>query len=88
MCAYCMMGDHSFRYNPPWQETHPLVPQPMPGVTLNPWGLQQLKEYRDLLKEIRDMEAKIGCPCEPNKADYIAMFEKRIAALEAKAASE
>lgn len=87
MCAYCNMGDHAFRYGQPFdtqylqQQVQQLIPQPVyPGPHV-PWDLQRLIEYRDLLKEVRDLEEKLGCPCEPNKADYIALFEQRITEL-------
>jgi len=51
---------------------------------INPWPVEQLKEYLELLKQVKEMEDKIGCPCEPNKANYIELFEQRIAALEKK----
>jgi len=83
MCVYCVMGDHAFRFNPPWQGPYPqYVPAPL--VPVNPWPLEQLKEYYDLLKQVRDLEEQIGCPCEPNKADYIKMFKEKISQLEKK----
>lgn len=97
MCVYCYCGDHAFRWNPPWQETrtpdelypwHPLVPKPAtPGPHL-PWSIKQLKEYMKLLKEIKKLEDKLGCPCEPNKADYLSLLKKRIKALEKRAVAE
>lgn len=90
MCAYCNMGDTWFRYDPPWRpQTYPYVPAPIPAPspyvqpwTHPEWPLEKLKEYHRLLKEVHDMEEKLGCPCEPSKADYLALFEKRIKALE------
>jgi hypothetical protein len=90
MCVYCMVGDHQFRYNPPWPNkkpypTSPYIPAPLiPADQINPWSVERLKEYLELLKQIKALEDQIGCPCEPNKADYIKLFELRIKALEAK----
>lgn len=64
----------------PW---HPQIPQPVdPVVSYPPWDIDKLKEYLDLLTQIKDIEDKLGCPCEPNKADYIRLFKERIAQLE------
>lgn len=86
MCTYCNLGDWSFRHDPPWHvpPSVPYIPQPiMPGFG-DPWGIKKLQEYYDLLKEVKEMEDKIGCPCEPNKADYIKLFEERIKKLKRK----
>lgn len=95
MCVYCNMGDHAFRFNPPWrvtpqeQQQFPTIPQPFyPNQIGWTWGIQQLREYYELLKGVRDLEAQVGCPCEPNKADYIKLFEDRIAKLEREAAGK
>ena len=90
MCTYCTMGDFPFRHNPPWDvpkdhPSYPYLPQPLNPGPIMPWNLQQLREYYELLKQVRDLEAQVGCPCEPNKADYVALFEERIKALEAEA---
>lgn len=87
MCVYCNCGDFPFRHDPPWQvpNTHPsypFIPQPLHPAPINPWSLERLREYYELLKAIKAMEDKIGCPCEPNKADYLKLFEERIAELE------
>lgn len=98
MCVYCNMGDHTFRYDPPWKRdtTSPYFPQlpqsvPQPVYPLppmwQPWPLERLKEYHDLLKAVKDMEDKLGCPCEPNKADYLKLIKERIDHLEAKEAA-
>lgn len=89
-----MVGDHTFKYDPPWaqpvfpnpvQPWHNLIPKPVnPQKEIVPWSLERLIEYRDLLKEIKELEDKIGCLCEPNKADYLDLFEKRIQALKNK----
>lgn len=88
MCVYCNMGDHTFRFDPPWKpEPWPQqIPQPLHPLapTWQPWDLARLKEYHDLLKAVKDMEDRLGCPCEPNKADYLKLIADRIAELEAK----
>ena len=91
MCTYCNMGDHTFKYDPPWRPNDypiwpPQVPapiQPLPQV-YPPWPINRLKEYLDLLKEVKEMEDKLGCPCEPSKADYIGLLEKRLKYLKKK----
>lgn len=90
MCAYCMVGDEFFRRNPPWYPSDPYVPWPpsvplpLPGTPINPWPLKDLKEFEDLLRRIKALEDKIGCPCEPNKADYLDLLKRRIEDLEKK----
>lgn len=89
MCVYCNCGDWAFKHNPPWRpQDYPnypaTIPQPIVTPTPDPWKVQQLKEYLDLLKQIKEMEDKLGCPCEPNKADYVSLFEERIKHLEKK----
>lgn len=87
MCAYCMVGDEFSRWNPPhqdWWKQHPAIPQPVfPNPATPPWPLQQAKEYLETLKQIKELEDKLGCPCEPNKADYIGLLEKLIEKLKA-----
>lgn len=97
MCLYCVMGDHFFRYDPPWpqpvypspfQPWHPLIPAPLdPTKTIVPWEIARLKEFEDLLRRVHELEEKLGCPCEPNKADYLSLLKQRIEALEKKAAN-
>ena len=85
MCVYCNTGDTFFRHDPPWKlpQDFPYVPQPVnPLLPINPWPIEKLKAYHDLLKRIKELEDKLGCPCEPNKADYLGMFEERIRELE------
>lgn len=88
MCLYCNMGDHTFRFDPPWrdQQLPQYVPAPVTPMMPQwaPWGLDRLREYHELLKAVKEMEDKLGCPCEPNKADYLKMIKERIEALEAK----
>ena len=93
MCTYCMIGDWQFRHNPPWPPTHnppwpPSIPQPLqPAPQIIPWPVDRLKEFEDLLRRVKELEDKPGCPCEPNKADYLALLRERIEALEKKAGS-
>lgn len=87
MCVYCMVADHTFKYDRPWWPStnpqHPLIPKPVTWPAKE-WDLERLKEYRDLLQQIHELEEKVGCPCEPNKADYLELFRQRIEALEKK----
>jgi len=81
MCVYCMMGDWQFRHDPPFVPSHPLpfVPAPViPPSEVKPWSLEKLQQYRDLLKEVKELEDKLGCPCVPNKADYLKILQDRI----------
>ena len=84
MCTYCNMGDFTFRYDPPWTPHPPIPSIPAPMVPVTPWPLEKLQEYYDLLKEVNEMEDKLGCPCEPNKADYLKLFKDRIDKLKRK----
>ncbi len=91
MCTYCMIGDEFFRRSPPWYPYDPIVPwpptipAPLPGTPINPWAIPQLKEFLDLLERVKRLEDALGgCPCEPNKADYIGLLKKRIEDLEKK----
>lgn len=83
MCVYCSMGDRFFRYDPPWQMPPgtPYIPTPL-NPQSPPWPIDKLKEYLDLLERVKSLEDQLGCPCEPNKADYIGLFRERIEALE------
>lgn len=90
MCTYCMIADHAFRYYPPWNPDpgfipNPLIPAPVVPGPFVPWPLERLREYEELLKRVKALEDQLGCPCEPNKADYLKMFRERIDALEKKA---
>jgi hypothetical protein len=92
MCIYCYCGDQTFKWDPPWQKPtiptpmqpwHPLIPAPQdPNKQIIPWDIERLKEYRDLLLQIHELEEKVGCECEPNKADYLSLIKQRIEALE------
>lgn len=93
MCCYCMIGDHHFRYDPPWrnpllpsQPIAPFVPAPIYPFDTKPWSLERLKEFEDMLRRVKELEDKLGCPCEPNKADYLGLLKERIEKLEAEAA--
>ena len=88
MCLYCVCGDWAFRHDPPWNPPYsPYIPQPLVPLPIQPWPLEKLREYRDLLQQIKDLEDKIGCPCEPNKADYLELFKRQIELLEKKGES-
>ena len=90
MCVYCSIGDYPFRHDPPWKlpQDHPAFPYvPAPVNPMAPqtdWNLSKLREYYDLLRRVKELEDQLGCPCEPNKADYLKLFEDRIAELERK----
>lgn len=85
MCAYCMIGDFQFRHDPPWNPPYPpSVPTPLVPLPVNPWPLPRLVEFQDLLRRVKALEDKLGCPCEPNKADYLGLLEERIKTLEGK----
>lgn len=89
MCVYCNCGDNFFLHDPPFdlkdwlppsfEPVRPLIPLPVdPTKPIIPWDLAKLRAYRDILEEIKELEERLGCPCEPNKADYIALLEARI----------
>lgn len=85
MCCYCATGDFIFRHYPPFPVdpfTFPTVPQPIIPMPYQAWDLAKLREYLELLEKIKEMEDKLGCPCEPNKADYIGMLKTRIEELQ------
>lgn len=87
MCTYCMIGDWQFRHSPPWPPNDvPLwpapVPRPLPQLPIIPWPVEKLREFEDLLRRVKDLEDKLGCPCEPNKADYLDLLRQRIEHLE------
>lgn len=64
---------------PPWYGS---------GEAVVPWKLDRLQELEDLLRRVKDLEDRLGCPCEPNKADYLGLLRERIEKLEAAAASQ
>ena len=87
MCTYCMIGDFQFRHDPPWRQNQyppliPQIPQPLNPLPSAPWGLGRLREFEDLLRRVKALEDALGCPCEPNKADYIGLMRERIEKLE------
>ena len=86
MCTYCMIGDWQFRRNPPFDPSPwPEIPTaPLPPMW-QPWPLKDLVEFHDLLERVKKLEDALGCPCEPNKADYIGILKKRIEELEKQA---
>ena len=66
----------------------PSVPPPaIPLSQIHPWTVDRIYEFLDLLRRVKELEDKLGCPCEPNKADYLALLRERIEVLE-KAAKE
>lgn len=86
MCVYCVIGDHTFKYDPPFKidpQQYPQIPQPVNPLVL-PWNLERLREYHDMLKKVKELEDKLGCPCVPNKADYLKLLKQQIRKLEAK----
>lgn len=88
MCMYCMVGDWQFRRDPPWPNrdpypTSPFIPSPVVPEQ-PPWLLEKLLEFQDLIRRVKELEDKLGCPCEPNKADYLGMLKQRIEELEKK----
>lgn len=72
----------------PLHPSYPYLPQPLPNAPTVPWDLDKLREYHDLLKRVKELEERVGCPCEPNKADYLKLFEERIAELERRVGKE
>lgn len=77
-------AEWAFCHAPPWNRNPPYppsVPRPWARRPIIPWDLTKLKEYYELLKGIKELEDKIGCPCEPNKADYLKMFKEQIEAV-------
>ena len=90
MCVYCFVGDWHFRRDPPWEPTDvpawpATVPRPMTPGPIKPWPADKLKELLDMLDRIKKLEDQLGCPCEPNKADYIELIKQRLDELEKRA---
>lgn len=94
MCIYCMAADHAHKWYPdpaaPWvpptSPPYPLIPtSPVPVIPPRKWTRQELDEFEDLLKRIKDIEDKAGgCPCEdPSKLDFLKDIRARIEAEEA-----
>lgn len=83
-----MVGDHTWKHNPPWgtPEVNPNwwkispVTPPIIPPKLN-WTLEQLQEYYSLLKAIKELEDQVGCPCpeDRDKPDYLKIIAERIA---------
>lgn len=94
MCVYCMIGDHAFEWNPPWRPSDTpawpwYIPTPkIPAPEITPWPVDRLREFEELLRRVKELEDKLGCPCEPNKADYLALIRERIEILERRVAGE
>ena len=83
MCVYCNMGDFQFKFDPPFDPTPwPQIPKPIIPPPYIPWPLEKLKEYYELLKRVKELEDQLGCPCEPNKVDYIKILEDKIKELQ------
>jgi hypothetical protein len=90
MCVYCMIGDWHFWRDPPWPlepsyPVHPKIPQPLNPIPSPPWPIDKLIEFEDLLRRVKELEDKLGCPCEPDKPDYLALLRERIDAIEKQA---
>lgn len=89
MCFYCMVGDWQFRHDPPWEHDpwrYPYTPAPVDPIRpIIPWDLERLQEFHDLLRRVKELEDRLGCPCEPSKADYLGILKQRIEELEKRA---
>lgn len=99
MCVYCMVADYAHKWYPdpaaPWVSPttappplFPQVPSPqMPPIQPHKWTRQELDEFEDILRRIKDIEDKAGgCPCEdPSKLDFLKDIRARIEAEEAEA---
>jgi BMFP domain-containing protein YqiC len=64
-----------------------LIPEPIKEpLPYNPWPIELLKEYEELLKRIKALEDQLGCEChEVEKPNYIKLVEERISQLEERA---
>ena len=80
MCVYCNMGDWTFRHNPPWNPPYqsPLIPMPLNPLPVIPWDYNKLHEYYEMMRQVKELEDKLGCPCDPNKADYLKILRERL----------
>ena len=59
-----------------------MIPSPVSPAPIQPWDISRLREFEELLRRVHELEEKLGCPCEPNKADYLLLLKQRIEALE------
>lgn len=84
MCVYCMIGDHAWKFSPPFTpiQPHPLLPKPVVPGPFQDWPIARLREFEDLLRRVKAIEDQLGCPCEPAKADHIGIIRERITRLE------
>ena len=94
MCVYCMVGDFYDRYwpinpIPTPQPYYPAPPQPIiiqPVVIPDAEELARLKEMKDILERVKELEDKLGCPCDDpaqrGKPDYIKKIQARLEELE------
>lgn len=90
MCVYCMVGDFYDKYwpiNPPQPPAQPIIIQPV--VIPDPLELERLKEFNEILKRVKELEDKLGCPCDDpaqrGKPDYIKKIHDRLDELEKRA---
>ena len=89
MCLYCYCAESAFKWDPPWKPLpqnpwHPNIPYPpVNPVVTPPWTVDRLRDFEELLKRVKALEDAMGCECvEPDKPDYIKLFEQRIEQLE------
>lgn len=89
-----MMTDHMFKFDPPWRDIpsnpwHPNIPSPVVPTLNPPWPIDRLQDFQELLKRVKKLEDQLGCECiEPDKPDYIKLFEDRITQLEKRVADK
>lgn len=96
MCVYCMVGDFYDKY---WPINPPPPYQPQPGTTPLPiiiqpvvipdaQELERLREIQEILKRVKELEDKLGCPCDDpaqrGKPEYIKKIQERLDELEKK----
>lgn len=87
MCVYCYCGDHLYTHDPWFPNPVPMYPQPVAPYNPLPHDLEiaKLKEKLNLLRQIKELEDRAGCPCdgpEQGKPDYIGDLQTRIKTLE------